>query len=86
MVYGSCVDGVLKAHLQFDNSLYMYVFEHRSEYEPLPLWMGKFIIILSPNGWVRLLFSCGYFQVDMASLHCIRSIMCSFVLMEYSLS
>ena len=45
MMYGSCVDSTLKAHLKytetFDNSLYMYVFEYRSEYEQLPYWMGK---------------------------------------------
>ena len=41
LMYGSCVDAMLKAHLKFDDSLYMYVFEHRSEYETLPYWMGE---------------------------------------------
>jgi carboxylesterase type B len=45
-VYGSCVDAFLKA--QTGNcepgpncpAAYMYLFTHRSEYEPLPFWMG----------------------------------------------
>lgn len=47
-VYGSCVDAFLKS--QTSNCepnmpdcppTYMYMFAHRSEFEPLPFWMGK---------------------------------------------
>lgn len=48
-MYGSCVDHLLKYQSfcsetdKWDLSCppsYMYLFTHRSEYEPLPLWMG----------------------------------------------
>ena len=47
-VYGSCIDGFLKSQAgdcePGDHdcpSVYMYLFTHRSEFEPLPFWMGK---------------------------------------------
>ena len=52
MMYGWCVDGVLKNHATVDfnlllpqNPVYMYVFDHRSEFEPLPKWMGGFMVL-----------------------------------------
>lgn len=51
-VYGSCVDAFLKS--QTSNCepnmpdcppAYMYMFAHRSEFEPLPFWMGEYIDI-----------------------------------------
>jgi len=47
-VYGSCIDEFLKSQAgdcepgDLDcPSVYMYLFTHRSEFEPLPFWMGK---------------------------------------------
>ncbi|KAK2166900.1 hypothetical protein NP493_1299g00052 [Ridgeia piscesae] len=67
MMYGSCVDSTLKAHLKytetFDNSLYMYVFEYRSEYEQLPYWMGV------PHGKdVDYLFGHPFFNMTLGNL------------------
>jgi len=47
-VYGSCIDGFLKSQAgdcepgdRGCPSVYMYLFTPRSEFEPLPFWMGK---------------------------------------------
>ena len=47
-VYGSCIDAFLKSQAgdcepgdKDCPSVYMYLFTHRSEFEPLPFWMGK---------------------------------------------
>jgi len=47
-VYGSCIDGFLKSQAgdcepgdRDCPSVYMYLFTHRSEFEPLPFWMGE---------------------------------------------
>lgn len=45
MIWGSCMDALLKEHMVYDEPVYMYVFSYRSEYEYLPFWMGKCIII-----------------------------------------
>lgn len=42
MYYGWCVDAVLKSHAEFQEPVYMYTFNYRSEYETLPLWMGMY--------------------------------------------
>jgi len=47
-VYGSCIDAFVKSQSgdcepgdRGCPSVYMYLFTHRSEFEPLPFWMGK---------------------------------------------
>ncbi len=42
MVYGYCIDELLKFHAAYDYPVWMYSFDHRSEFEPLPYWMGRF--------------------------------------------
>ena len=48
MLFGWCLDAVLKSHMDVhrDFDVYMYMFDHRSEYEVLPKWMGKIIAVI----------------------------------------
>ena len=77
-VYGSCVDALVKSQAgdcepgdQGCPKVYMYLFTHRSEFEPLPFWMGKnftvvCIITLCNNAFLfnsGLLQHCGAFCV-----------------------
>jgi len=62
-VYGSCIDAFLKSQAgdcepgdRDCPSVYMYLFTHRSEFEPLPYWMGK-------NYWAAVHF-CFYYCKD----------------------
>merc|ERR1712241_658678 len=69
MMYGWCVDDLLKKHAEVDtssflpqNPTYMYVFNHRSQLEQLPRWMGI------PHGKdVEYLFGFPFFNTTLGN-------------------
>ena len=69
MMYGWCVDDLLKKHAEVDtssflpqNPTYMYVFNHRSQLEQLPRWMGKTIFHLLVIFWAKIIIDADFWQ------------------------